>query len=393
MSKERDAQSCLRDDEWDVFVSYASEDRQAVANPLANALKASGLRVWYDQFEIRPSDSLFASISEGLRSSRYGVVVLSPDFFAKGWTQRELRGLFSISTIEDRNCIIPVWYKMGASDIAKYSPLLSDIVAVRWEDGLETVTRQILSVVSPCSQDSVIPVPLIIAAEVRRALSKADYASLINRMMGNYGTADVSDALRSIALDIDQTVWIRIRALEILADIDAIHKVDWCELLQQPIRELLEGVIKIVTQSKVIFGEDQVKLLFSNPALPHKSTGNIGEMIHSFVDKGADYRSSVFLPVAESTSWEVKYNCVKAVIKLDDAESIPTLLPFSSMSYWQARRRIISYLVHRSNESRLTEDERVLALRIVNQIITDGKTDFRTRVMRQAQEALKVLQR
>lgn len=38
--------------QWDVFVSYASEDREAVASPLSDLLGALGLRVWFDQTEL-----------------------------------------------------------------------------------------------------------------------------------------------------------------------------------------------------------------------------------------------------------------------------------------------------------------------------------------------------
>jgi hypothetical protein len=39
-------------DEWDVFVSHASEDKEAIARPLAESLRARGLRVWYDDFSL-----------------------------------------------------------------------------------------------------------------------------------------------------------------------------------------------------------------------------------------------------------------------------------------------------------------------------------------------------
>jgi len=39
--------------EFDVFVSHASEDKGAVARPLAQTLQGMGLRVWYDEFELR----------------------------------------------------------------------------------------------------------------------------------------------------------------------------------------------------------------------------------------------------------------------------------------------------------------------------------------------------
>ena len=35
---------------YDVFIAHASEDKEAVARPLANALRNAGLVVWYDEF-------------------------------------------------------------------------------------------------------------------------------------------------------------------------------------------------------------------------------------------------------------------------------------------------------------------------------------------------------
>ena len=44
------ADTCL---EYDVFISHASEDKNSVVRPLAEALVARGLKVWYDEFELR----------------------------------------------------------------------------------------------------------------------------------------------------------------------------------------------------------------------------------------------------------------------------------------------------------------------------------------------------
>jgi len=82
---------------FDVFVSHASEDKESVVRPLAQALVGYGLRVWYDEFELRIGDSLRRKIDSGIARSRFGIVVLSPAFFAKGWPQYELDGLVSMS--------------------------------------------------------------------------------------------------------------------------------------------------------------------------------------------------------------------------------------------------------------------------------------------------------
>ena len=42
----------------DVFISHASEDKDAIVRPLANALISCGLKVWYDEFTLRIGDSL-----------------------------------------------------------------------------------------------------------------------------------------------------------------------------------------------------------------------------------------------------------------------------------------------------------------------------------------------
>src|SRR5205823_5536445 len=72
---------------YDVFICHASEDKHDVARPLAEALTARGARVWLDELEMKVGDSLRLKIDDGLRLSRFGVVVLSPSFFDKRWTQ------------------------------------------------------------------------------------------------------------------------------------------------------------------------------------------------------------------------------------------------------------------------------------------------------------------
>ena len=61
-----------------IFISHASDDKDLFVRPLAHALKAHGLKVWYDEFSLRPGDSLRRSIDRGLAECIAGLVVLSP---------------------------------------------------------------------------------------------------------------------------------------------------------------------------------------------------------------------------------------------------------------------------------------------------------------------------
>ncbi len=113
---------------WDVFISHASEDKGAVAEPLAAELRARGLKVWLDKTELRIGDSLRRKIDYGLAHSTFGIVILSKSFFAKGWPQYELDGIVGMSVNGDQR-MLPIWHEISRDEIAKQSPSLVDKIA------------------------------------------------------------------------------------------------------------------------------------------------------------------------------------------------------------------------------------------------------------------------
>lgn len=113
---------------FDVFISHASEDKNDFVRPLASALQAEGLTVWYDEFTLRIGDSLRQKIDQGLARSRVGIVVLSESFFSKGWTNYELDGIVSRSLTGEQQ-LLPIWHKVSKADVMRYSPSLVDKVA------------------------------------------------------------------------------------------------------------------------------------------------------------------------------------------------------------------------------------------------------------------------
>ena len=114
---------------YDVFISHAAEDKKRLVQPLARELARSGLRVWYDEFEVRVGDSLRQSIDRGLATSSFGIVILSPAFFRKKWPEYELNGLVA-REISGRAVILPVWHRVDRDDVMEYSPTLADRLAV-----------------------------------------------------------------------------------------------------------------------------------------------------------------------------------------------------------------------------------------------------------------------
>ena len=130
---------------WDLFICHASEDKDSVVRPLAKLLEKNGVKVWYDEFSLKLGDSLRQSIDNGLVNSRYGVVVISPDFFKRDWPQRELDGLVAREVVGEK-VILPIWHQIAAQEIRQYSPTLADKVAVTSEMGLDDVVSKILEV-------------------------------------------------------------------------------------------------------------------------------------------------------------------------------------------------------------------------------------------------------
>jgi len=113
---------------FDVFISHASEDKDEVVRPLAIALQATRLTVWYDEFELRIGDNLRQKIDQGLARSRFGVVVLSQAFFKRDWPQYELDGLVTLSVSGDQ-ILLPIWHNVSKCEVMKYSPSLANRLA------------------------------------------------------------------------------------------------------------------------------------------------------------------------------------------------------------------------------------------------------------------------
>lgn len=74
--------------EYDVFLSYSSKDKEVVRD-LAGRLRADGVKVWFDEWMIKPGDSIPSMIERGLETSRTLVLCMSKHAFASDWSKLE----------------------------------------------------------------------------------------------------------------------------------------------------------------------------------------------------------------------------------------------------------------------------------------------------------------
>ena len=117
--------------EYDVFVSHAWEDKEDFVEDFVQALKDRKIKVWYDKTKIKWGDSMRARIDDGLRKSKFGVAILSPNYIAEGkyWTKAELDGLFQMESVNGK-MLLPIWHNLTKKQVMDYSPILASKLAM-----------------------------------------------------------------------------------------------------------------------------------------------------------------------------------------------------------------------------------------------------------------------
>lgn len=129
------------------FVSHDSRDKDSFVRPLADKMRSIFCPVWYDEYSMKPGDSLRESIDAGLHNSKKCIVVLSQNFFTNpGWAKGEFNAIVNKHFAAGGNVLIPIWYGVTRDEVAAYSELVADIVAIT-ETDLEKIVgrlRQLL---------------------------------------------------------------------------------------------------------------------------------------------------------------------------------------------------------------------------------------------------------
>jgi hypothetical protein len=90
-----------------LFLSYTHSDR-AFARRLATDLVSAGIKVWMDEGEIKPGDSLVKTLSSAIDKMDFFAVLLSPSSVASDWVKRELNAALYKELHTRRIKIIPI---------------------------------------------------------------------------------------------------------------------------------------------------------------------------------------------------------------------------------------------------------------------------------------------
>ena len=133
----------------DVFLSHRYVNKQFVRKLAADIQRETyldkNLTVWLDEAEINPGQSVTGMINQGLETSRFIALILTPEYFSSdsGWTDAEWHAALYRDPDNRRGCIIPL-----LAEDCPYIPILLhhlgliDIRDRKYEQGL----RELISI-------------------------------------------------------------------------------------------------------------------------------------------------------------------------------------------------------------------------------------------------------
>jgi len=94
----------------DVFLCHASEDKESVVRPIAEALDASGFTYWLDEHEIQWGNNVIEKIDKALSLSKLVVAIISSNSIDKPWPTSEIESVLAlqISSKDSRFRVLPL---------------------------------------------------------------------------------------------------------------------------------------------------------------------------------------------------------------------------------------------------------------------------------------------
>src|SRR6185295_18842745 len=182
------------DFKYDVFLSHSAKDK-AVVRPLAERLRADGLRVWFDDWEIRPGDNVEAKVEEGLEHSRVLVLCMSANVFGSDWAQLEAGTFRFRDPLNKRRRFVPL-----RLDEAPVKGSLAQFFYINWlPEERERSFEKLLEACRPPAKPSVV--------ESQAAREKFEEKVLSLGHTGPiYSVAFSPDGHRALSGSFDQTV-------------------------------------------------------------------------------------------------------------------------------------------------------------------------------------------
>lgn len=126
-----------------IFLAHSSKDNR-FARRLAKDLRKRHIYVWIDEAEILVGDSLIAKLEEGIRTTEYLGVILSPNSIQSEWVRREVEIALNEEICGKRVKVLPILHEQCPIPPFLSGKLWADFSNPRaYSKGLETLMRRI----------------------------------------------------------------------------------------------------------------------------------------------------------------------------------------------------------------------------------------------------------
>jgi hypothetical protein len=117
-------------DDYDIFISHASEDRVAIARPIFEACERLGLKTFLDEEHIAWGETFTKKINIALGAARTVLAVISSTSVAKDWPLTEVNTALTLEVSGDKT-VVPLI--IGKPDLSKL-PLIRGKDYLVWKD-------------------------------------------------------------------------------------------------------------------------------------------------------------------------------------------------------------------------------------------------------------------
>lgn len=113
--------------EYDVFISHANADKEALIEELYNSLNKLGVKIFYDKETLEWGDKFKDKILEGTKKSEFAIIVISTNFFGREWTERELSEFLNRQNQNGQKLILPILHNITIEQLKEKYPSIADI--------------------------------------------------------------------------------------------------------------------------------------------------------------------------------------------------------------------------------------------------------------------------
>ncbi len=130
-------------DDFDVFISHASEDKDEIARPIFEACGKLGLKVFLDEAHIGWGQSFTQKINTALGSARTVLAIVSNISVTKEWPVIEVNTALSLE-VSGQKKVVPLL--VGKPDLTRL-PLIGGKDAMNWSGDAAAVARRLKAAV------------------------------------------------------------------------------------------------------------------------------------------------------------------------------------------------------------------------------------------------------